>query len=163
MAAQVRYLNPKTLAPPPGYTSVVEATGPSRTIYIAGQLGLDLDNKVVGEPGDFRAQCVKAFENLGLALAAVGADFTDIVKITNYLTDMADLKTYIEIRNSVFTDGPPPASTLVAISRLARPGAVFEIDAIAVLPAKVSKAPAKSAAKRAPLRKRAKSKKGRRR
>jgi enamine deaminase RidA (YjgF/YER057c/UK114 family) len=160
MAAPVRYLNPKTLAPPPGYTSVVEATGPSRTIYIAGQLGLDLDNKVVGEPGDFRAQCVKAFENLRLALAAVGADFTDIVKITNYLTDMADLKTYIEIRNSVFTDGPPPASTLVAISQLARPGAVFEIDAIAVLPAKAT---ARSAAKRAVQRKGAKSKKGRRR
>jgi len=160
MAAQVRYLNPKTLAPPPGYTSVVEATGPSRTIYIAGQLGLDLDNKVVGEPGDFRAQCIKAFENLGLALAAVGASFTDIVKITNYLTDMADLKTYIDIRNSVFTDGPPPASTLVAISQLARPGAVFEIDAIAVLPAKAS---ARSAAKRAVQRKGAKSKKGRRR
>ena len=83
-----RFINPKTLAKPPGYTYVVETTGPGRTVYLAGQLGLDLDNKLVGGPGDFRAQCAKAFENLGFALAAVGATFDDVVKINNYLVDM---------------------------------------------------------------------------
>ena len=72
-AKSARFLNPKTLAPPPGYTYVVETTGPGRTVYLAGQLGLDLDNKLVGAPGDFGAQCTQAFENLRLALAAVGA------------------------------------------------------------------------------------------
>ena len=43
MADHVRFSNPKTLAPPPGYSYVVEATGPCRTVYFAGQLGLDLD------------------------------------------------------------------------------------------------------------------------
>src|SRR3981081_1674384 len=71
MASNVRYLNPKTLAKPPGYTYVVETSGPGRTVYVAGQLGLDLDNKLVGPPGDFRAQATKAFENLAAALAAV--------------------------------------------------------------------------------------------
>jgi len=42
MAANVRFNNPKTLAKPPGYTYVVEATGPNRLIFIAGQLGLGL-------------------------------------------------------------------------------------------------------------------------
>ena len=51
--AKKRFLNPKTMAPPPGYTYVVETTGPGRTVYIAGQLGLDIDNKLVGGPGDF--------------------------------------------------------------------------------------------------------------
>ena len=148
MAAAIRFLNPKTLAKPPGYTYVVETTGPGRTVYIAGQLGLDLDNKLVGGPGDFRAQCAKAFENLGFALAAIGATFDDVVKINNYLTDMAHIAHFRAVRDNFLNRKAPPASTTVAISQLARPGALFEIEAIAVLPAKAAaKAGAKTAAK----------------
>ena len=147
MAANLRFLNPKTMAPPPGYTYVVEATGPNRVIFIAGQLGLDLDNKLVGGAGDFRAQCAKAFENLGFALAAVGATFNDVVKINNYLTDMSHIGIFREVRDAFLHTKAPPASTTVAISALARPGALFEIEAVAVLPAKVAaKAAAKPAA-----------------
>jgi enamine deaminase RidA (YjgF/YER057c/UK114 family) len=149
MAGQVRFLNPKTLAKPPGYTCVVETTGPGRTIYIAGQLGLDLDNKLVGGAGDFRAQCAKAFENLGFALVAVGATFKDVVKINNYLTDMSHIGIFREVRDIFLNAKTPPASTTVAIAQLARAGALFEIEAIAVLPARVAaKAAAKPAAKR---------------
>ncbi len=136
MAANLRFLNPKTMAPPPGYTYVVEATGPNRVIFIAGQLGLDLDNKLVGGPGDFRAQCAKAFENLGFALASIGATFNDVVKINNYLTDMSHIGIFREVRDAFLHTKAPPASTTVAISALARPGALFEIEAVAVLPAK---------------------------
>ena len=136
----VRFINPTTLAKPPGYTSVVEATGPGRTVYIAGQLGLDMDNKLVGGPGDFRAQATKAFENLKAALAAVGAGIKDVVKINNYLVDMSHIATFRELRDQVFNMAAPPASTTVAISQLARPGALFEVEAIAVLPAKPAKA-----------------------
>jgi len=138
MAANLRFLNPKTMAPPPGYTYVVEATGPNRVIFIAGQLGLDLDNKLVGGAGDFRAQCAKAFENLGFALAAVGATFNDVVKINNYLTDMSHIGIFREVRDAFLHTKAPPASTTVAISALARPGALFEIEAVAVLPAKAA-------------------------
>jgi enamine deaminase RidA (YjgF/YER057c/UK114 family) len=79
MAANVRFSNPKTMAKPPGYTNVVEATGPNRLIYIAGQLGLDLDNQLVGGPGDFRAQAFRAFQNLKFALESAGAGFKDVV------------------------------------------------------------------------------------
>ena len=138
MAANLRFLNPKTMAPPPGYTYVVEATGPNRVIFIAGQLGLDLDNKLVGGPGDFRAQCAKAFENLGFALASIGATFNDVVKINNYLTDMSHIGIFREVRDAFLHTKAPPASTTVAISALARPGALFEIEAVAVLPAKAA-------------------------
>ncbi len=134
MATKTRFLNPKTMAPPPGYTYVVETTGPGRTVYIAGQLGLDLDNKLVGGPGDFGAQCERAFENLGHALASVGATFADVVKINNYLVDMAHIGLFRAARDKHFDMKTPPASTTVAISQLARPGALFEIEAIAVLP-----------------------------
>ena len=144
MAGLVRFLNPKTMAKPPGYTYVVETTGPGRTVYIAGQLGLDLDSKLVGGAGDFRAQCAKAFENLGFALVAVGATFKDVVKINNYLTDMAHIGIFREVRDSFLHTKAPPASTTVAISQLARPGALFEIEAIAVLPPKTAAKPAKT-------------------
>ncbi len=147
MAALTRFLNPKTLAKPPGYTYVVETTGPGRTVYIAGQLGLDLDNKLVGGPGDFRAQCAKAFENLGFALVAVGATFRDVVKINNYLVDMAHIGIFREVRDQFLNTKAPPASTTVAISQLARPGALFEVEAIAVMPTRVVVPAAKKASK----------------
>jgi enamine deaminase RidA (YjgF/YER057c/UK114 family) len=159
VAANVRFLNPKTMAKAPGYTYVVEATGPNRLIFIAGQLGLDLDNKLVGGPGDFRAQAFKAFENLGHALAGAGATFKDVVKINNYLVDMSHIGIFREVRDEFINTAVPPASTTVAISQLARPGALFEVEAIAVLPAKAA---AKPAAKAKSGKKASKSKKKKR-
>jgi len=135
MAANVHFSNPKTMAKPPGYTYVVEATGPNRLIFIAGQLGLDINNKLVGED-DFRAQAFKAFDNLRLALADAGATFKDVVKLNNYLTDMSHIGIFREVRDEFVNTAAPPASTTIAISQLARPGALFEVEAIAVLPAK---------------------------
>jgi enamine deaminase RidA (YjgF/YER057c/UK114 family) len=105
-------------------------------IFIAGQLGLDMENRLVGEPGDFRAQANQAVENLRLALADAGATVRDVVKINNYLVDMSHIAIFREVRDAHFNMSAPPASTTVAISQLARPGALFEIEAIAVLPAK---------------------------
>jgi enamine deaminase RidA (YjgF/YER057c/UK114 family) len=148
MAANVRFSNPKTMAKPPGYTNVVEATGPNRLIYIAGQLGLDLDNQLVGGPGDFRAQAFRAFQNLKFALESAGAGFKDVVKINNYLVDMSHIGIFREVRDEFLNMAAPPASTTVAISQLARPGALFEIEAIAVLPAKAAKPAAAKRGKR---------------
>ncbi len=134
MASNPRFLNPGTLYKPPGYSHVVDIVGPGRVIYIAGQLGLDSDGKLVGAAGDFRAQATQAFANLKLALNAVGAGFEHVVKINNYLTDMSHLPIFRELRDAHFNMAAPPASTTVAISKLAVPGAVFEIEAIAMLP-----------------------------
>jgi enamine deaminase RidA (YjgF/YER057c/UK114 family) len=114
---------------------VVETTAPGRTIYIAGQLGLDVNGDLAGEPGDFRAQAKQAFENLKEALAAVGASFDDVVKVNNYLTDIRHLPMLREVRTGYLNRATPPASTTVAVPALARDGALYEIDAIAVLPA----------------------------
>jgi len=132
----VRYLNPKSVSAPPGYTHVVEVTGPGRTVYIAGQVGIDGNGQIAGGPGDARAQMVQAFENLKAALAEVGATFKDVVKITNYLIDGAHVQDFREIRDRYVNTAAPPASTLLIISRLAREGWLFEIDAVAVLPEK---------------------------
>jgi enamine deaminase RidA (YjgF/YER057c/UK114 family) len=129
-----RFHNPPTIARPAGYTHVVEAASPGRIVYIAGQLGLDLDNKIVGAPGDFRAQAEQTFVNLKNALAAAGAGFEHVVKLNNYLVDMAHLGMFREVRDRHIDVSAPPASTTIAISGLARPGALIEVEAVAVVP-----------------------------
>jgi len=149
MAGNLRFSNPKTLAKPPGYSYVVEATGPNRLIYFAGQLGVDMDNKFVGSPGDFRAQCAQAFDNMTLALKAAGANWSDVVKINNYLVDIeTNMAAFREVRDGYLNKAAPPASTTIGVPALARPGGLFEIEAIAVLPAKAAAKPASRGAKR---------------
>jgi enamine deaminase RidA (YjgF/YER057c/UK114 family) len=134
MPDHLRFLNPPTLSKPPTYSHVVEITGPGRIVYIAGQLGLSIDGKLVGAPGDFRAQAMQTLENLKRALAAVGATFDHVVKLNNYLTDMTHLTAFREVRDQFINVTRPPASTTVQIARLALPEALIEIEAVAALP-----------------------------
>jgi len=138
--AHLRFSSPAIMPAPRGYSHVVEVTGPGRTVYIAGQLGLGLDGQFAGHPGDFRAQAVQCFENLKAALAAAGAGFEHVVKVTCYFVEMAHLPIYFEVRDRYVNTKSPPASTAVQISRLARDGALFEIEAVAVLPEKKARA-----------------------
>ena len=132
--AKPKFHNPSGLSKPPGYSHVVEVAGPARLIYFAGQLGLDINGNVVGAPGDFRAQVTQAFENLKIALHAAGAEFGDVVKITNYLTDISHLSIFREVRDQYVNVAAPPASTTIQISKFARDGALFEIEAVAMVP-----------------------------
>jgi enamine deaminase RidA (YjgF/YER057c/UK114 family) len=135
VAPNIRFSNPKSISKPPGYTHVVEVTAPGRTVYIAGQLGLDLNGKLVGA-GDFRAQATQAFENLKAAVAEVGAEMASIVKINNYIVDIGtNIGAFRELRDRYFNMAAPPASTAVGVPALAVPGALFEIEAIVALPA----------------------------
>jgi enamine deaminase RidA (YjgF/YER057c/UK114 family) len=146
MAGHIRFSNPKTLAPPPGYSYVVETSGKRmRTVYFAGQLGLDLNNRLVGAAGDFRAQCVQAFGNMALALKAAGAGWGDVVKINNYCVDIEKtIGIFREVRDQYLNTKAPPASTTVGVPALARPGALFEIEAIVVMGRGKAAKPAKS-------------------
>lgn len=130
---EVRFINPETLAKPPSYTHVVDVAGPCRTVYISGQLGTDRHGNVAG---DFRTQAVQVFENLKAALAAVGATFEDVVKVNSYLADIADLPVLREVRAGYLNAGALPASTTISVSGFARPAALLEVEAVAVLPLK---------------------------
>jgi enamine deaminase RidA (YjgF/YER057c/UK114 family) len=129
-----RFVNPASIAKPGGYTHVVEAVGPGRLIYVAGQLGLDRDNRLAGAAGDFRAQAEQTFVNLKNALAAVGAGFEHVVKLNNYLIDISHLPIFREVRDRFIDTAAPPASTTIEIAALARPGALVEVEAVAVVP-----------------------------
>jgi enamine deaminase RidA (YjgF/YER057c/UK114 family) len=130
----VRFINPSAIAKPPGYTHVVEVSGPGRTVYIAGQLGYDGAGK---QGADFREQAALVYENLKAAVESVGGKMENIVKLNAFLTDIrSQLPIYREVRDKYVNAAAPPASTTLEISKLAREGALLEVEAIAVLPAR---------------------------
>ena len=124
--AKVRFINRAPL----GYSHVVEVRS-GHTLYIAGQLALDQEGKLVG-PGDFRAQVKQVFENLKARLEEGGATFKDVVKLNYYLTDASDLQALRDTRNSYINTENPPASTLVVVKQLVREEYLIEVEAIAV-------------------------------
>lgn len=131
--AGIRHLNPPGLSKPTGYTHVVDAPNSGRTLYIAGQIALDAQGKLVGN-GDFAAQAEQVFANLKTALEASGASFDNVVKLNMYVTDMSKLPALRAARDKYINTQQPPASTLVEVSRLAREGLLLEVEAVAVVP-----------------------------
>jgi enamine deaminase RidA (YjgF/YER057c/UK114 family) len=98
--SNLRFFNPTGMSKPTGYSQVVEINGPHRTIYLAGQTGIDANGKLAD---GFRAQAVQVMENIKTALASVGAGFEHVVKLTSYLTDLeANGAEFREVRNSYF-------------------------------------------------------------
>lgn len=122
--------NPSTLHKPMGYTHVVEAA-PRRTVFISGQVAFDPSGALVG-PGDLQAQTEQVFRNLKAALESCGASFENVAKMTTFMLDAAQVQTFRDVRNRYFP-GNLPASTLVQVSRLARPEWLIEIELIAVI------------------------------
>ncbi|MCL4300169.1 MAG: RidA family protein [Anaerolineae bacterium] len=118
---------------PVGYTHVVEISG-GKTVYISGQVALDAAGQVVG-PGDLRAQTHQVFANLQAGLAAVGADFTQVVKFTFFVLDISNIQIIREVRDQYVNREHPPASSAVEVRRLVREEFLIEIEAIAVIPA----------------------------
>jgi enamine deaminase RidA (YjgF/YER057c/UK114 family) len=117
----------------PAFSQVVVATG-TRTVYIAGQVSIDERGAHVGA-GDLAAQTAQAMRNVGLALAAAGAGYADVVKITTYVVDYKPEHRAVigAARSPFFAGGAPPASTLLGVSALALPEWLIEIEAVAVV------------------------------
>jgi reactive intermediate/imine deaminase len=125
-----RFLSPDTLAPPFGYSHVVDAPA-GRIVYISGQVPLDADGQLVGQ-GDFAAQARQVFENLSAALEAADASWRDVVKLNYFLRDVGQIATVRSIRDEYVDTEQPPASTLVEVSGLFREDVLIEIEAVAV-------------------------------
>jgi enamine deaminase RidA (YjgF/YER057c/UK114 family) len=118
MPDNIRFSNPDTMQKPPGYSHVVEVTGPGRTVYFAGQLGIDKSGKM---GANAREQMEIAFENIKAALTSVGASFENVVKFNNYIIDIGtNIAHYREIRDKYVNTAAPPASTTIGVPQLAR-------------------------------------------
>lgn len=112
------------------YTDAVRAEGP--LLFVSGVVPVDGAGRLVGGD-DVVAQARQVFSNLGAVLAAGGATFADVVKVTVFLTDVDDRARINVVRQEAFGEARP-ASTLVEIAALAIPGARIEVEAVAVVP-----------------------------
>ncbi|MFD7088542.1 RidA family protein [Streptomyces sp. NPDC056652] len=122
--------SPAGVAPGNGYSHVVWGTG--RFVAVSGQCAFDEEGALVGE-GDPAAQARQVFENLRRCLAAAGASFDDVVKLTYFVTDVAHLPAIREARDAVIDTARPPASSAVQVSALFRPELLLEIEAFAIV------------------------------
>ena len=84
--------------------------------------------------GDMREQTEKTFANIGIILAAADADFSDVVKLNIYLTDMTGQDIVNEISARHFDPANPPPRTVVGVTELAHPKMLIEIEAMAAVP-----------------------------
>jgi len=114
----------------PAYSHVVTVTGPGKLIYVAGQLGRDSDGNIVA--GGMRAQMEQTFQNLDKCLKAAGATWADVVKTNTFVTDYAAFSECRDVRMRYFSIATP-TSTTSQISGLAQPGAMVEIEMVAVI------------------------------
>ena len=125
--ATVEHLQPEGMSPNGNrYTHVVKV-GP--WVMIAGQTASDTDGNVVGV-GDPKAQVGQVMKNLRTAVESVGGNFEDIVKTTVYVVGEEHVDAVREAR-AAYRPEKPPTSTLVIVSRLARPEFIVEIEAVA--------------------------------
>jgi 2-iminobutanoate/2-iminopropanoate deaminase len=111
------------------YTDAVRA---GELLFVSGCVPVDGEGQLVGGD-DVVAQARQVLANVGAVLAAAGATFADVVKVTVYLTNIADRAAINPVRQEVFGE-TRPASTLVEVSALAIPGAKLEVDAVALIP-----------------------------
>lgn len=130
MAQKIERINPPGLSTPATYSHIVKV---GDVLHIAGQVGADAQGKVVG-PGMVE-QVEQVLKNLQIALKSQGADFSHVVKINIYTTDVDAFRApdAAAVRARYF-GANRPASTLVGVTRLASPDYKVEIEATAHLP-----------------------------
>lgn len=118
--------NPETVHPPLGrYVHQIEVSGESRLLFIAGQVGKDVDGNVPEDPVE---QLEQALRNVLANMAAAGFETTDLVKIVTYVVGPMDAAGRRAVMDRLLGDHWP-TSTLLFISALAAPEYKVEIDA----------------------------------
>lgn len=108
------------------YSQAVQAAG---VVFLSGQIPLDPATMTLVE-GGIRAQIQQVFSNLSAVADAAGGSLADIVKLTIYLTDLADFPVVNEVMSERFRE-PYPARAAIGVCALPR-GATVEVEAIMV-------------------------------
>jgi enamine deaminase RidA (YjgF/YER057c/UK114 family) len=119
---------------PNGYSHVASVAAGARLVFIAGQGGEDEHGRL---SPDFAEQVRQALGNLRTALQSAGAGTQDVVKLTVLIVDHSEqrLQMFGELLQAAFGVGAKPTCTLIPVPRLALDGMLFEIEALAALPA----------------------------
>ena len=143
-AHREEFMVPGMSEPVSHFTHVVRA---GRLVFVSGCVATDGQGRLVGG-ADIVAQARQVHENIKRCLAAAGASFADVCKVTVFLRNVGDREKVNTVRKEYF-GAHRPASTLVEISRLVRDDYLIEIEATAVVPERRS-APSRAKAKARP-------------
>ncbi len=119
--AQKKAVAPPDLPASPNFSPGILVDG---TLYASGQIGMDKERKI---PADFDAEVKAALDNAGRVLQAAGMEFSDVVSVQVYLTDMSLFQKMNAVYVTYFKDQPRPARTTVGVAKLALPDAHIEI------------------------------------
>jgi enamine deaminase RidA (YjgF/YER057c/UK114 family) len=119
--------NPSTVAAPGSYSHGIEIPPGARILHISGQLGIDPTGKLRDGTGE---QAAQAWSNILNILAAAGMGADNLVKITTFITDPADVEAVRAARSKAL-GAVKPASTLLIVKGLAAPEYRVEIEAVA--------------------------------
>jgi enamine deaminase RidA (YjgF/YER057c/UK114 family) len=101
-------------------------------LFIAGQVALDEELRLIG-PGDAEEQARQVWRNIKAVCEKAGGKVTDVVRVSTYLADVADVEAVHRARREFFPDGDYPVATMVQVAKLGLPGLLLETEAIAVI------------------------------
>ncbi|MBV9263146.1 MAG: RidA family protein [Candidatus Eremiobacteraeota bacterium] len=132
------YINPGGWRRPSGYSNGVVAEG--RYLAISGQIGWNERGELVSD--EFVAQARQALNNVMTVLRAAGGDAEHLLRLTWYITDKNEYRAALKELGAAYREivgEHYPAMALVQVADLLEDGAKVEIEATAVLPAKLAR------------------------
>src|SRR3954467_4870552 len=127
-----KQVSSEKISKPNGHFSqatMIEARG--RMVFISGMTSRRPDGTIAGI-GDIEAQTRQVCENIKAAVEAAGGTMDDICRVDVYVRNMEHFDTIHKVRREYFKN-PPPASTMVEVSKFTSPDYLIEINAIAVI------------------------------
>ena len=101
-------------------------------LFVSGQVAQGNDGNTVGI-GDCEAQTRQVMSRIRTIVEAAGASMADVVKITTFITDIADYPAFSKVRSETFPNDPPASSTVV-VAGLVRPEFLVEVEAVVHIP-----------------------------
>jgi len=120
---------PQGLTSNPAFAPGIQA---GEFLFVSGQVAQDNSGNVVGV-GNCEAQTRHIMSRIRAIAEAAGASMTDVIKITTFLTDVANYPAFNQVRSETFP-GSPPASSTVIVAGLVRPEYLVEVEAVVRVP-----------------------------
>ncbi|GFH37796.1 RidA family protein [Streptomyces pacificus] len=133
----VQHFTPEGMLQPAPYHHVAVGTG-SKHVHISGQVARQADGVPVA-PGDLAGQVAQALRNTAIGLAGTGASFTDVLRLTFYVTQwspekIGDFMTGVEaVADEIGLRLPMPPASLIGVEHLFEPDVLVEVEATALL------------------------------
>ena len=117
-------------APVGPYNQAIAASG--TMVFLAGQIALDPQTGTIVGEGDVVAQTKQVMSNVKAVLTEAGADWSNVVKTSVFLKDLADFVAVNQVYGEYFDESTAPARACVEVSRLPK-DVLVEIECIAMI------------------------------